>query len=1665
MSRSRSRLQSGASSGSALEIAPVPITARTTHSSDAAKNSSARVLQITQLVLEDISRVVWQGQNNLYCTLALSQWEHRTPTKPEAGDSANWNEITIEIPLDMEGGSSTHGRKSLGALVIVVSHENLVVVDKVIGQAELTLSSIFCGDVGSDKYTCPEPVDVVQTVYEGTKVKRKMKGLVKFQARIVFAPFDVSFNRTKMIIPLSQRDKMEFKLDSATGSIATQSIDPYAIREDSGPVYDFSSTQLRNAADLLLTLEASPATGATGSNASKTSKQSPFKPTSASSSRGDVRAGDAEKVPSRSSKPNNIQQQHQQSQSLAAASAPAPGSLPVKVPAAASSLSQPRRSFKNPATDATGASKHSGAQGSESSKLASTASDARTKTPTRLRTRRVGADETTADYNDQPEKEVGAANLRKSSVGKLVAAQAAKTDKGDNLNRTAPARVTSDYPKHETNKLTSALPTTSTGRSLGYHVVDEAFRLAMKKKGAYLRLTMSEVVSLLSTLGFTVRSDMMQIATCLSQINKEQASLPVAAAGDSHVSLPIVHSMSLAATISFLVRDHSLLRDNGEGERRLGTMSELQAEIALKQLISLVEGTYAEIKKFIVGVCGGGSQANKASPTAVIEVSNCRPSAWSAHTTQAFLRLLNIHIPHEASAMNGEALLELDQSAAFRSQFGGNPSVDLTRLAVYTQALRFLDSWWDRGIRPGDSYDRDSSHLTEDKSLKRGAGGGNKRSKSKRRGSKQSVSSKFGGDWGDLSAVQDQLQDDNSSVQDSSRLGTKIVDGGRVIQSHLLKIADFQPLLEAITPLNRAFGWGCSLEALVRFASIVGGMRAHLWVASGSDPCRSNSSCGDLSYLDNTVSSTGNILPSGNQDDIGRWVVLQKCSAPSTSELTQLVKLCNDLNIVMKYASREDDFLAFLPTNCLRITSVQEVRSRNFKADLEGLLLDDICVGRKVVVADLNALTRTCERFDWWDRPSPAVLEGMCNQTGEVISLAEVQEKRRVGVKILNSGVCDALPLEALRLCTDEELALLAQKEEQDREEASKPPPPPLPQVELAEVATKSQGRRKSKSTHNESRKTKLRTLISNLNIVKKEVQEVDIDARKAHPIKSKAAAPLAVLESAVEEVSIKSELSNLSGEAELEKIPVRTSLAKKKKTASGPPSPLNSPQKRIVRRSMVHNNVQPASPICIGHSSVNKPDTLSALDVPPAVVDCNAPPAPAVDTSTAATTTLLKHPIAASSSAPVKSAASTVKSSGRSSPVIQVSATVRASPELSNEHSLVTRWSAVETAAADYSWLKGPARSPITFTDDEPPVISEPAVPLLPRPVQAAEEKKTPHGPAPLHIIQASFDAERAEYTEGVLPARATSAGITRTNRAQNASAATAAGAASADETDEPEVATNQFRSKFVRTNRPQSASSMKGRGKRPGQVAASGEDPERTEPVDKCSSFGLAGVGYAGGGKLQPHANLWVNEDIPAVPEAEVPRVIPNKQLVHSKDYRTQTEKLFEFHGRTVVHSPQRGGSSGATNNNNNNKKGDHFVDIMLAAPNEGGSLSPPGKRNTVRIRPRSANPVSRGVTSAGKRGGEEKYQPNIDLSVGPAAAGATATGSGAVGQPGDDTAGAAANKATTRPKSASGRPKRTREEELLHIATSRANRELSLKEKVLQKELKRIEVHGNL
>ena len=73
----------------------------------------------------------------------------------------------------------------------------------------------------------------------------------------------------------------------------------------------------------------------------------------------------------------------------------------------------------------------------------------------------------------------------------------------------------------------------------------------------------------------------------------------------------------------------------------------------------------------------------------------------------------------------------------------------------------------------------------------------------------------------------------------------------------------------------------------------------------------------------------------------------------------------------------------------------------------------------------LEILQRNLQRFDWWDRPSHDVANRMSDQLGIITTTNELQSKRRVGIQLIgiDTSICDALPIEALRICEQDEVA------------------------------------------------------------------------------------------------------------------------------------------------------------------------------------------------------------------------------------------------------------------------------------------------------------------------------------------------------------------------------------------------------------------------------------------------------------------------------------------------------------------------------------------------------------------------------------------------------------------------------------------------------------------
>jgi hypothetical protein len=1551
--------------------------------------------------VDGIARAAWQGFDDIYCSFEWQGTTHRTQTCIDCKGSAAWSSLVFDAPLDARTAQSE-------PLRFAVMQENLVVIDKPVGTAEVMLSSVF-PDLQLPIKSGYEPVSHTVTAYEGSKFKRKAKGTITFTAEITqIDAHALEHARRVASAQPTPRDKLEFRLDSGSMSLASRSVDPYALREGSTAADDFSATQLRNAAELLRGWEGSspiaepvpiPRSGSKAAANDSKKVDEPFStevPPRPAAARKSVAPSMVAAAPAPPTKPRSSMVGAHGKSSLAAA---ARAATPPTAPPATQQQAPPAGGKANASAGA---------------------APAPAQPATRLRDRRTSALEASTESKQNATPQANdASKPRRPSVGASAKTSSAPAAPKPNTDVVSVAAGKGD-----------ALPSKE---RFGNQAVDEAVRLALRKKGAFLKLTGAEFVSLLDTLLFPVRPELLESSAVLSNIPMEdtQASLLrsrhakvyAGAPQLEDVNLPIVHAMSLAATISFAIRDGDLLVSSGTQAGRstpqdstsgLVAMTQSQSERALQQLQDLVVGPYAAVKACILGLCGGGPGLSEGGPTgraspALSQITSTtaggvttRPSLWTSADVARLLQVLHVRVA-PSTDLDGSCLLSLD-APQFKSRFGANPSVDRARLVVYVQALKYLDEWWDRGIRPMDV-------------LAAGAdvegGDVRKSGKGKRRGSKGSVVSSG---WGELDSVWRAVD----SLEDSdARSGNgKVVQGGRLMQGHLLKIADFQPLLEAMTPLNRAFAWGCSMESLVRFASIIGGMRGYAWVKPSLDTTHpagvvsSNVSASNLSQgssIEEKQSQSSWMERAEGERAVAVWLALQKSSANSTTELTQLVRLCNELKVVMKYAPREDEFLVYIPVSCLRVTSVAELKAKKFDAELQGLLLEDLAVGKHVVVAGAEALQRLCERFDWWDRPTAAVLDRMGGQVGEVVSLAEAADKRRVGVRLLDSGLCDALPLEALRLCTVEELRLVRDKvsvqafgsgDDFDEEAGARP------------MSGKA-GRRKSKAVHSESRKTRLRTLIKSLNnqpehvppaaapVPPATVKPPRAPTPPATHINAKTGAPaqlpVASTHPAPEDGDNKSELSNLSADPDDdEPLPLTSSAKKKRRSftsrlyssapvaapmpvpapAPKPKSPTNtaammSPSTRIVKRTWVRNTPPHAT------KGETITDDSPFGDLPP-LGDQSSPP-------------------------PVEQAPSRDDSSGKL--------------DISTD------------AAVDYSWLRGPKRSPLAFPTDLPEIPAPPPVVVHVSAHSKPSEVPSKSGPVSIHIVRADFDAARAEYTDGVY----------KYPHGEEHPETPGAG-------NNPRRLEGAFQPTFVRSSRPQSApAGAKAKmGKKavhsPPRAAeeALGIEGNNAHMVTQ-SSFGLSGVGYAAGGGLQARPNAWVNDQIPAVAEADVPRKIANKQPLHRTDHRSHTSKLFDFHERQQF-TPE--------------------VDIL----NDGHVTLGAIDHRTVNIpqRPKSANPTSRGISSkltARATAGTAKFataeaEVHAKLDDGDASAlrqGVSDIGALHIsgGVPPVGGAGTAANTV-----------KRTREEELQHIAAARSNKEMSLKEKVLMKELKRLQ-----
>ena len=183
-------------------------------------------------------------------------------------------------------------------------------------------------------------------------------------------------------------------------------------------------------------------------------------------------------------------------------------------------------------------------------------------------------------------------------------------------------------------------------RSKGNLVYDEAYRLSVKKMSSFIKLTIYEFATILYKLDVPVYHSLVFCSNKLlgqghyqqqqhhqqQQQKQQQQQHYDGNGGDDGddaktFQLPLTHSMSLAATMSFIIEEHNMIDISRLKQSYSKTsssssssssssfsvtnnnqfvLSEELCERALSYMVTLVEGSYSELRGIILTACEGG---------------------------------------------------------------------------------------------------------------------------------------------------------------------------------------------------------------------------------------------------------------------------------------------------------------------------------------------------------------------------------------------------------------------------------------------------------------------------------------------------------------------------------------------------------------------------------------------------------------------------------------------------------------------------------------------------------------------------------------------------------------------------------------------------------------------------------------------------------------------------------------------------------------------------------------------------------------------------------------------------------------------------------------------------------------------------------------------------
>lgn len=520
-------------------------------------------------------------------------------------------------------------------------------------------------------------------------------------------------------------------------------------------------------------------------------------------------------------------------------------------------------------------------------------------------------------------------------------------------------------------------------------VYDKAFDNSYQSECSSILLPNKEFLILLDALGCAVDGTTSD-SSSMNRLSKQN-------------KICILNTTSFAVSVTEAINSNRSF-NIGSGL----AVSQVNAENGVKYLDMLIVSDYdinkAKIKSLFI-------QKVEVSATKAGNKQMIRPKDWSIQQVTQFFSILECGL-ESLENVNGAELMDMTDRD-INIAIAQKPPLMQTRVRLYHRLLVLLDQWWYRGLRPIDPVDSlYNTHALRAVSYDKSSVSNTKRGSSSNLWQRSIVGDNYS-EWGTLDA------DDIKSSSVINSVGIHVDESEQRI---VVEIVEFQKLLKQLVAMNRAYAWGHNIDELTLFASTVGGMKGVLvedeernTINISSSNSNSHNRAPPLKRAYSAKSDTVSFVDSDTATTVSSSRRSVQLIVDPVVDLPNVTRLVSTQGLKDLIHCENNEFICTVPKQCLRVIKGS--------VSIGHLTADTAVVGMPVVIENKKMLIRMCERYEWWDRPDSDLLNAMAGKVGEIVSTAEAAQKGRVGVKLLDSEVCDALPLEALTKATLDDLA------------------------------------------------------------------------------------------------------------------------------------------------------------------------------------------------------------------------------------------------------------------------------------------------------------------------------------------------------------------------------------------------------------------------------------------------------------------------------------------------------------------------------------------------------------------------------------------------------------------------------------------------------------------